>query len=505
MTLRITAMLALAGCLHGCAPTPASSADETSLRPLEVARNEGWLVREIREFRTYPHLDRAFRLIASGALAEARRELEQYLAIDPEDLKVRFHYLVLLHRLGEHHHVVREADTVLHHRPAFTPARLYRGLAHHATAVHAAALDDFQRVAEAPDAEPQSRALALGMVTDLALAQGQGQVALAAAERLQALQPGAVTALRRGRSLEALGRLDEADAAFEIALAQADTAEARAEAYGARAALAERRRDWRQASAALRAMLETDPRNPVLLRRLGEVAYARGDLRESARWFGESATAAESAEDAERAANALYAAADFQEGTRRLSGLIAHVSAAEDRHRILVALGHGYVKLGKLEDAARAFRDAVQIKPDVPTVTALADILQRAGRPLDAATALETVAGRDASGRTHLAIATLYAKLRRWEPALAHLAASTAGDATAQTKGEAYKQQGFIHSALERYGEARVAFERSIQYTPKDASVYMALGEVCMRLNAPQDAVAYLKRALALSEGRDPS
>jgi tetratricopeptide (TPR) repeat protein len=170
-----------------------------------------------------------------------------------------------------------------------------------------------------------------------------------------------------------------------------------------------------------------------------------------------------------------------------------------------MALGHGYVKLGRMEDAAQAFRDAAGIKADLPTMMALADVLQRAGRPLDAAVALETVAEHDATGRTHLSVATLYAKLRRWEPALQHLVAATTRQATAQTLGEAYKQQGFIYFGLSRYGEAREAFERSIKYNAKDTAVYMALGETCMQLNAPQDAVSYLKRALTLTETRDPS
>ena len=76
---------------------------------------------------------------------------------------------------------------------------------------------------------------------------------------------------------------------------------------------------------------------------------------------------------------------------------------------------------------------------------------------------------------------------------------------TAQLKSEAYKQQGFILYSLTRYGEAREAFERSVQYNAKDVSVYLALAETCMKLDAPDDAVTFLKRALSLTERAAPS
>ena len=53
-------------------------------------RQESWLKREIRRFRSFAHLDRAYRLMQAGQLAEARKELEKYLTIDPQDLDARY-------------------------------------------------------------------------------------------------------------------------------------------------------------------------------------------------------------------------------------------------------------------------------------------------------------------------------------------------------------------------------------------------------------------------------
>ena len=496
--LVVTAMAAA-----GCAP-PAISED-ASLRTLEVKRHEGWLQGELRRFRTYPHLDRAFRLMSGGALPAAAAELERYLVLDAADVKVRFHYLTLLHRLGEHERVIREADIVLRHEPAFPTARLYRALALRARGDDVSALRDAGTVAETADAASGVRAIALGLVADLALQHGDAPVALRAAEGLVAVEPGPASTLRRGRALEAVGRLDDANAAFTLALAQADTDERRTQAHEALAALAERRRDWTSASRELRSLLDHDPRNPSILRRLAEVGYARGALHDAARWFAAAAAVSSSARDAERAGHALYATADYRAGIRAFRRLAGEATTAPDRHRILLALGHGYVKLRDFEEAARAFGEAAALKRDVPTVTALADALERSGRSLEAISALETVAAQDPSGQTHLAAATLYARLRRWEPALEHLARAIGGEATPKVRAEAHKQQGFIHYARGQYREARAAFEWSIRDEPDDLGVYMALGETCMKLDAPEDAVRYLKRALTLTERRQPS
>jgi tetratricopeptide (TPR) repeat protein len=378
-------------------------------------------------------------------------------------------------------------------------------LAYHAREARVDALRDFQAVAAAADVDRRSRLLALTMVTDLALAQGVPGIALAAADRLLTLDPGGTTLLRRGRALEALGRLGEAQAAFAKALTEADSVDERTQAHAAQAALAERRRDWAQASRELLALLTRDPRNPDIMRRLGEIAYARGDLRDSAKWFAASEAITGSARDGERVGNALYALADYAAGIREFGRLAAHTDTVDDRHRILMALANGYLKLGRLDDAIHALRQAVQLRPDLPSVTALAGALERSGRPIEAAGALETVADRDPTGRAHLTVATLYAKLRRWEPALQHFAAAASADAPPQLKSEAYKRQGFILHSLTRYAEAREAFEQSLRYDARDVSVYMALGEICMKLNAPEDAVTYFKRALSLTERPGPS
>jgi len=497
----IGCVLSLTIAMAGCIPPPPKAPEASGYgAALEVVRDEGWLQREIRRFRTYPHLDRAYRMIAAGELEQAKREFATYLSIDPRDLEVRFRYLVLLHRLNAHAELIREADALLRERPGFAPALLYRALANHARSDDAEAIRDFRAVAEVQGARVEHQTLALAMIVDLATAHGAAEEALAAADRLVALRPSADHRLRRGRVLQKLGRLKEAEVVFATALTEARDAAERLRVREARAELAEKQQHWGQARQELLAMLETDARNAAVLRRLAEVTFSRRDVGESTRWFRATAEASGSAQDRERLANALYAFGDYREAAREFSELVASASAPEDRHRVLIALGQGYLKLGQLPAAVETLSAAAKLRADLPTLTMWAEALERAGRLAEAAAALEPVADRDASGQTHLRIATLHGTLRRWDPALRHLIAAAAGGGTAQIRSEAYKRQGFIYHAQGRYREAREAFEQSIGLNPKDVAVYMALGETCMKLDALDDAVKYLERALALTE-----
>ncbi len=483
--------------LSGADCAPPSVAEGHHLATTSAAADDGWLRREIRHFRSYGHRDRAYRLEAAGDLEQASQELAQYLAIDPHDHEVRLEYLVLLHRLKRHDDVIREADTLLARRPGLAPARLYRAMASDANGDDAGALREFSAVADGAGVRPEQRVFALGMALDVATRQGATEAALAAAERLAELAPSAETHAKRGRVLESLGRLQEADSAFETAIGLSQDGAERLRLREARATLAAKRSDWRTAERELREILDATPDEPVVVRRLGELSNARHDGGPSVCLVSAGGVSGR-AEDPQRPGNIVHVAAD-RSGTQQATR-VAPAGSRDVRHRVLFALGHGYMKLGKIPEAVAAFRDAARIKPDVPTLTAFADALERAGRPAEAAATLEPIADRDPTGDIHLKVATVYAKLRRWDDALVHLAATVTADGTPRIKREAYKQQGFIYYGLERYGEARQAFERSAEYGAADLAVFTALGETCMKLNAYEDAVKYLKQALLLTE-----
>src|SRR5919108_4502307 len=131
-----------------------------SLNEPQVQRDESWIRAQFRQFHTYPRLDRAYRLIESGRLQEARLELERYLANDPRDRQARTIYIVLLYQLKDYQAAIRNADIILAEQPLSVPVLLYRGLARQAADQLDSVIADFQAVASAPEVEKGERVLA---------------------------------------------------------------------------------------------------------------------------------------------------------------------------------------------------------------------------------------------------------------------------------------------------------------------------------------------------------
>ncbi len=160
---------------------------EAYRQEFQVFLQENWVERHLRTFRTYPHKDRANKLMGTNRLAEARQELEKSLAIDPLDLSTRYTYLILLMKLQDYAGAASQADLILQNRPGFVPALLYRGIAHQKLGQAAVAMEDFRAVAADREAMPDDRRLAITMLASLALTQKDYNAALTALNQLESL------------------------------------------------------------------------------------------------------------------------------------------------------------------------------------------------------------------------------------------------------------------------------------------------------------------------------
>lgn len=158
---------------------------------------------------------------------------------------------------------------------------------------------------------------------------------------------------------------------------------------------------------------------------------------------------------------AAYNGQNYEEATR------VYVKAIDLNPRYFEAannLGDSYLKLNKLEDAAKAYERAVSIRPVVDTYVSLAEVYDDLGRYVDA-------------GRT-------YDRMLPLKP--------DGGDA------EFNNNRGYALGKSKRWSEAIVAFKRAIELKPDYAEAHSNLGWAYNNLANFQAALEPLKKAIQL-------
>jgi tetratricopeptide (TPR) repeat protein len=474
------------------------------LNELQVKREENWLRREIRKFRAYHHLDRAYKLMEAERLQEARIELEKYLKIDPQDLKARFSYLLVLYKLKNYQETIRQADAILGKAPKFVPALIYRGLARQSLGMAEEARQDFQAAAGIPGIQAEDRVFALNMALDVAISLKNFAAAQKALDELAKEKRDFNFYFRQGLTLEALGRLPEAEAAYQQAL-QAAAPLDRVRAARALGEVAKKRQNWDAAQQHFLTALAAEPRNPELLRALGELDYARKDYAASARWLRELLAVKPEARDREFLVNVLEAGQDYRGVIEEVQKLLPQAQDPEERRRFYRSLGFAYSKLGDHGRAAQAFQEAASIKEELASLEALVHSLEQAGRLEEASQQLRELLKRRPDAATLLKLGLLLERQRKSDEALHHLRAAAAGPLPRELKVLALKQAGHIHYRLGRYAEARQSFEAAASLAPRDPAVLQSLAEAEIKLGRMKEALELQKKAAQLrKEVRPP-
>ena len=157
------------------ADTGTAGDPDAYLAQLRTALPQSWLQREFQRQRSFPAFAHSRQLVAKGQYEEAFRELEGYLASDPDDLVIQFGYLVLAIDLRRYHAVIGAANRILASMPDFAPALFYRGLARAALGENKEALPDLAAAVDSKALTPADiryarRSLAMAAVASPAIA-----------------------------------------------------------------------------------------------------------------------------------------------------------------------------------------------------------------------------------------------------------------------------------------------------------------------------------------------
>ncbi len=132
---------------------------------------ESWLKQQIRHFRSYPHLDRAYRLIESENYSEALGEGGRYLAIDPQDVGARLSYVIVLYKLKEYESVINATNTLLEDQPDNYEALKYQLYAYQHLNRTEEVVSVVRKIEKHGQPNMADRQFALNMLVDTFLAQ----------------------------------------------------------------------------------------------------------------------------------------------------------------------------------------------------------------------------------------------------------------------------------------------------------------------------------------------
>jgi tetratricopeptide (TPR) repeat protein len=477
---------------------------------LHVDRSgESFVARQLREAKTYPYLDRGNRLLAQGRKEEARAELAAYLERDPDDVRVRYEYGVLLASLGDAGGAAREMTRVLEQRPGFGPALLYRANARQQTGDEAGALADFQAAARHGDLTAADRTTALDAAANVAIALGERDVALRLLEELRDAPPDDERDLMHAQLLADAGQSEQAMALLSRVAATAAAPAERREALLRLSVLATASGELAQARDAGEEALALDADDPALLRRLGEVARRQGDDAAAVAYLERAAGLQPSPETSRALAYAAERAGDDALAADLLRELVAEDAAGSPSStHDLAALAVVEARRGRHAAAADAYLHAFDASCGTEP-----DLLVRAAREraaagdtrgavslYDRALALRAIP-RAERGRLAEERGTLQLALGRRDDALASFDLARAlgrdGFAVEQSRGDQLLAHGDAAAAVAAY---RAAWRKR-----SDPSSALGAGYAYAKLGKPGLAIYETSRALAASPPLDPA
>ena len=426
--LPVTCVLrAIAAAVLSLLAIPAISLEGGEPQPSAVqpagaaAGRDSWLNRQIKRFRSYPHLDRAYQLLREGKTAPSASELSQYLLVEPEDSAVRSTYLTLLYQMGDFARTVIEADWLVRNRAASERVLLYRALSNQHLQRTAAAMADFRKVAESDTATSADRLFAANSLVGILIAVGDSRGARAALKLVARDSDDFAVHFRTGVVDESLEDFSAAAAEYRISIERAAGKTESIEALGAAGRLALRRKQWDDASMWLGRAQALDPNNLELLHGLAQAAMGAGHYPEAEKWTEAALAIEPSHRDHEILANLAAARRGWSHAIDLYLIALADADTAQDHYRTLDNLMNAYLALGMNARAEATLRTMIAIRENPTNLRKLAILLETEGKTADAARVLERVMvlGPDADDHSHLSV--LYEKLHEHEAAITQI------------------------------------------------------------------------------------
>jgi tetratricopeptide (TPR) repeat protein len=423
-----------------------------------AAAEAGWLQQQIRRFRAYPHLDRAYRLIKEGKAQPATDELSSTLRLDPHDAAARQTYLILLYEQGRYVESACEATLLLKNESQNETGLLYRALAEQRLGQTAQALADFRDAAANVSAPQAQRVFAANSEVDVLIRNHNYAEAQKVLEAIAREADDFAFHYREGIVAGALGNDVDAQSAFQVALKKATNDPDRAKALAAAGQVAMRRGRWDEAGDLLHAARQIEPHNIDTMRALVEVDRNLGKTVEAETLLRAVLAVASSARDREALAQLLVERKQWAHAAEQTAALLKEAGAIQDRYRLTMKLARIDQELGRHLDAEATLRKAVRLKMTPEALDTLATQLDGDGKTADAIQILETRVALRPSAQVHTQLSVLYERLGNHAAAIHQLRGALRMSDTPAL----HERLGTLYAASGSYVAAAREFEQAM-------------------------------------------
>lgn len=459
---------------------------------------ENWLAAQIRMFRAYPHLHRAYRQIDQNDLAGAEESLENYLELDPQDLNARVSLLHVLFRQKKYTNMVSHADRILKRDPEHVVAHLYRALGKQTAGNTEEALASYTRVYQNERASREDRRFAASSAADIALRQKRNSEGLVALTLLQSLDNNFNVNYRRGLVLEALGNLDEAHQSHQVALSKASNTLEKIEAHSALGYVLGRMGRTKDAIEHGGAVLKLSPDNAEWPRSLANLHYSAKDYAAAETLARRAVQTGKGAEDRQILGNILMAREKYREAAQWFEPVANSNADPALRYQAAMGLGYALGGAGNQTGARDAFALALSIHQSDDALKAL----ELTNRNLDAMQVFASSGGGGAVGASGSGFAMDPSTLGQ------KLAQRGQFDKAVKTLEQGLKAGGDpalrlqLAEVLASRGDIGRATREVARFEPRTNEQRRRVADVYARVGDAPKAIAYLKPAATTAEAR---
>jgi len=467
---------------HAADPTFNQTKQEYYLDKIILDRSESHLESVLRKFRSFPHLDKAYRLMNENKYPESKIEFQKFFEIDPFDIKARIAYVIMLYKTKEYQEVIQQTNLALKQIDDNVIFLLYRALAHNASNNNSQALKDFNSIITSSDVLEEDKLFALEASSNILLEQKAYQKALALFDQYPVQKRDFNYFMRYAMVSESLGENDLAREILDKALLHAKTNSESMQAYLALGSIYRKSKKTDLANNAYQTALAIDRSNPEILRSLAYTHYDLGHLDKAIDAMNMLLKQRYDNKDQEFLANLFFANKKYLPAAKSYETLLLKQTQESDLYNTYIQIGHSYSNAKQYDMAAKAFQHAAELKQSSEVMQFLANALENKGDVNKAIKVYRDWLDKEKNADVYIKLSNLYISSGNKGSALQSLELALQAGASKEQQKIVYQTRGELLYQQQKYDQAKIAFQKAAKIDPTSSGLAAKIDSVDLEL-----------------------